>query len=366
MTFQLLQSGIEFVERGYAPDVVTRFIIRRLCADRLNDPLQTTSHDRDQARDQFLRSLRAGPIAPVPEKANEQHYELPPQFFGRMLGPRRKYSCCYFPGELSTLAEAEDAALEITCERADIADGQEILELGCGWGSLSLWIAERFPRSAITAVSNSSSQRQYIEAMATARELQNLRVITADMNEFEANAQSFDRIVSVEMFEHMRNYHELLRRIRSWMKPDGKLFIHIFCHRELLYPFETEGSANWMGRHFFTGGIMPNADLLKSFGESLQVTNQWTWDGTHYQRTAEAWLRNLDACRTEAIEILQSTYGHENGQRWFYRWRLFLLAVSELFGYAKGSEWHVTHCLLQPVESAESRSTSTEVSLSAS
>jgi len=350
MIDQVLQYGIEFVERGYVPDNLTRRVIRHLCADRLKDPLQTTSHDRNQARDEFLRSLREGPVALVPEKANEQHYELPAQFFGRMLGPRRKYSCCHFSHDRCTLAEAEDLALSITCQRAEVVDGQSILELGCGWGSLSLWIAQRFPNCRITAVSNSTAQRRYIEGVAASLQIDNLHVITADMNDLVLHSNSFDRVLSVEMFEHMRNYHELLRRIRSWLKPEGRLFVHVFCHRQLLYPFETEGSGNWMGRHFFTGGLMPNAELFGSFTESLQIINQWSWDGTHYQRTAEAWLKNLDLQRTEVTEILQSTYGVAEGHRWFQRWRLFLLAVSELFGYAGGSEWYVTQNLFQPAE----------------
>lgn len=351
MINQLLQLGIELVERGYSPDALTRPAIRRLCADRLRDPLQTASSDRLKAREQFLATLRAGPIALVPEKANEQHYEVPAEFFATMLGPRRKYSCCYFPEDRSTLAEAEEASLAITCERAELADGQTILELGCGWGSLSLWMAEKYPKSRITAVSNSSSQRQYIESVAASRQLSNLQIITADMNEFSPMKNGFDRVVSVEMFEHMRNYEELLRRIQGWLTQDGKLFVHIFCHRELLYPFETEGSANWMGQHFFTGGIMPNRDLLRSFDQSLRVINHWDWNGTHYQKTADEWLSNLDSNRTEAVKILKSTYGASLGLRWFHRWRMFLLAVSELFGYANGREWFVTHCLLQPVPS---------------
>lgn len=347
----LLQFGIDLVERGYIPDYGTRRVIQRLCADRLRHPPQTTSHDCGMANDEFSQSLSAGPIALTPEKANEQHYELPAEFFGLMLGPRRKYSCCYFSEDLSTLAEAETAALSITCERAEIQDGQVILELGCGWGSLSLWLAERFPHSRITAVSNSASQRRYIEAVAKSKMIENLQVITADMNNFQAASETFDRVVSIEMFEHMRNYRELLDRIGRWMKQDGKLFVHVFCHRELIYPFETQGSANWMGRHFFTGGIMPKADLFESFNESLHVVRRWNWEGTHYQRTAEEWLKNLDSRKSEAIEILQSTYGRTQGRRWFHRWRLFLLAVSELFGYSNGSEWFVTHNLLEPVES---------------
>lgn len=350
MIDRLLQFGIELVERGSVPDSLTRRVIRHLCSDRLNDPLQTVSYDRDQARTEFLRSLREGPIALVPDKANEQHYELPPQFFGRMLGPHRKYSCCYFSHDRATLAQAEEESLSITCQRAVVADGQSILELGCGWGSLSLWIAQRFPNCRITAVSNSTAQRRYIEAVVASMGIDNLQVVTADMNDLVLPGNSFDRVLSIEMFEHMRNYRELLRRIRGWLKPDGRLFVHVFCHRQLLYPFETEGSGNWMGRYFFTGGLMPSADLFQSFTESLQVIDQWSWDGTHYQRTAEAWLKNLDLQRTAVTEILQSTYGIAEGRRWFQRWRMFLLAVSELFGYAGGSEWYVTQCLFQPVK----------------
>lgn len=350
MINQLLQLGIEIVERGYAPDTLTRPIIRRLCAQRLKDPQYSTAADPVKARELFEKSLREGPIALVPEKANEQHYEVPAEFFSTMLGPRRKYSCCYFENERSTLAEAEDAALRITCERAGLMDGQDVLELGCGWGSLSLWMAQKYPGSRITAVSNSGSQRQYIESTASKLQLHNLNVVTADMNEFQPLGKRFDRVVSVEMFEHMRNYHELLRRIREWLTPQGKLFVHIFCHQKYLYPFETEGSSNWMGQYFFTGGIMPNVDLLRRFNQSLRVTGQWTWDGTHYQRTADEWLKNLDLNQAKAIDMLRATYGTSSGLRWFHRWRMFLLAVSELFGYARGQEWFVTHCLLEPVE----------------
>jgi cyclopropane-fatty-acyl-phospholipid synthase len=281
--------------------------------------------------------------------ANQQHYELPPEFFAAILGPRRKYSCCYFTSDNSTLAEAEEEALAATCQRAELADGQEILELGCGWGSLSLWMAERYPHSRITAVSNSTPQRHFIEAVALSRGFGNLCVIAADMNDFSPGKQTFDRVVSVEMFEHMRNYDRLLGRIASWLRPRAKLFIHIFCHRSLSYPFEMDGAANWMGRHFFTGGIMPSADLLKQFDRSLNVTRQYSWNGQHYQRTAEAWLANLDARREEALGILAAVHGASESHRWLNRWRMFFLAVSELFGYAGGDEWHVAHYLMEPV-----------------
>lgn len=348
----ILQIGIEAVERGLVPDVMTRQAIRRLCCERLNESRNGHGEDVRLAQAQFIESMRFGPIAPVPHLANEQHYELAPQFFGAVLGSRRKYSCCFWPDESTTLDAAEDAALEVTCERAQIADGQDILELGCGWGSLSLWMAERYPRSRVTAVSNSASQRQFIEVVATARNLHNLRVITADMNDFAPSraglsGDRFDRVISIEMFEHMRNYEALLGRVASWLQPEGKLFVHIFCHRDLIYPFETEGAANWMGRYFFSGGIMPSADLLQRFDCALKVSRHWTWNGRHYQRTAEAWLANLDASRRDLLAIMKSAYGAGNAHRWLNRWRLFFLAVSELFGFASGEEWFVSHYLMQ-------------------
>lgn len=345
----VLEIGIDAVERGLVPDPLTRLAIRRLCRQRLRE-----SHGRDAGRlsamqTAFLDSLRSGPIALVPGRANEQHYELPAEFFSAVLGPRRKYSCCYFARDASSLAEAEEQALAVTSQRAGLADGQSVLELGCGWGSFSLWMAERFPHSRITAVSNSASQRLYIEAQALSRGLSNLRVITADMNRFSPQGETFDRVVSIEMFEHMRNYERLLSRIASWLRADGALFIHIFCHRKLAYPFETEGAGNWMGRHFFTGGMMPSADLLPQFDRNLKVTQQDNWNGRHYRLTAEAWLSNLDARRGEVLQILTTAYGATAARRWLYRWRMFFLAVAELFGFAGGEEWFVSHYLMKPV-----------------
>jgi cyclopropane-fatty-acyl-phospholipid synthase len=341
-----LSLGIDAIERGLVPDVLVRRAIRQLCRQRLAGCDQGSSAANGQAYQTFLRSMCQGPVAPVPEKANEQHYELPPEFFQAVLGPHRKYSSCYWPPEVQTLADAETAALEITCERAGLQNGQRILELGCGWGSLSLWMADTYPDSLITAVSNSAPQRRFIESEAHIRGITNLRIITADMNEY-AVADTFDRIVSVEMFEHMRNYSELLKRISGWLRPAGKLFVHHFCHRKFAYPFETQGDTNWMGRYFFTGGIMPDENLLRSFDSDLVVTEQWRWDGTHYEKTSNAWLANMDARRTEILRILQATYGRKSAARWFHRWRMFFLAVAELFGYADGQEWFVTHVLLQ-------------------
>lgn len=352
----MLNLGIDLVERGFGPDFLVRRGIRQMCAARLRETAQAAD-DRSPAsmppaQAEFLESLSRGPIALRPEKANEQHYELPPEFFAAVLGPRRKYSCCHFDTPESTLEQAERSALRITCERAELADGQSILELGCGWGSLSLWMAEHYPESRITAVSNSRPQREFIEAAAREQGLDNLEVRTADMNDFAAEAGAFDRIVSVEMFEHMRNYRALLGRVADWLRPGGKLFVHIFCHRTYTYPFEDQGEADWMARHFFTGGMMPGEDLLRRFappgGDApLRVARQWAWSGQHYRRTADAWLERLDGRYRALRNILSEVYGRDDGIRWFYRWRMFFLAVSELFGYADGSEWFVQHSLLE-------------------
>ena len=345
-----MSAGIEAVERGLIPDVMTRAAIRRLCQQRLRES-NRGSGNANAASLEFrglVESMRTGPIAPVPGKPNEQHYELPPEFFAAILGPHRKYSSCYWPMADTSLAEAEAAALEITCQRADLIDGQQILELGCGWGSLSLWLAERYRTSRVTAVSNSVPQRQFIEAEAASRGLTNLRVLTADMNDFTIDLHRFDRVVSIEMFEHMRNYELLLERIASWLRPDGRLFVHHFCHRTLAYPYETEGDTNWMGRYFFTGGLMPSEHMLRYFDRHMTVVEQWRWNGTDYQRTSEAWLANLDAHRRQVLPILEATYGRDQARRWFYRWRLFFMAVAELFGYANGGEWFVSHSLLRP------------------
>ncbi|HEV7280295.1 MAG TPA: cyclopropane-fatty-acyl-phospholipid synthase family protein [Pirellulaceae bacterium] len=346
----LLAWGTEAVERGMVPDAVTRSAIRQLCSKRAEWNARRTVDEREADVRAFVREMTAGPIAPVPDFANRQHYEVPAEFFAAVLGPHRKYSCCEWSGGVQTLEEAERRALETTCRRAELADGQSVLELGCGWGSLSLWMAERYPNSAVTAVSNSHSQRRYIESQARERGLANLSVVTADMNDFApATSGDFDRVVSVEMFEHMRNYDRLFERISSWLAPDGKLFVHIFCHRTMVYPFETAGEADWMGRHFFTGGIMPSADLVSRFDRCMGLTDQWSWSGEHYRRTAEAWLANFDANARTILPILEKTYGRGDAHRWRNRWRLFFLAVAELFGFRQGTEWYVSHYLLEPV-----------------
>ena len=331
------------VENGRLPDALVRVGIRRLLRARLRE---IDANRGEEFVQQFLRDAQVGPVAAVPEKANEQHYEVPPQLFQSALGHRLKYSSCFWPQGVDSLNAAEDQALNVTCEHVDLADGQDILELGCGWGSLSLWMAEHFPQSRITSVSNSHSQRQFIERRARERELSNLTVVTADINDF-ATAQSFDRVVSVEMFEHMRNHAELMRRIHSWLRPAGRLFVHIFCHRDTPYLFETAGEHNWMGRHFFSGGMMPSADLLVRSCGQLSLVDQWQWNGMHYAKTCRAWLKRFDAAKVEMSSVLEKTYGAAETARWRNRWRLFFMACEELFAFRRGEEWFVSHYLFE-------------------
>jgi len=341
-----MKTVMDLVERGLVPDGLIRWGIRRLLAARLRQENGGDCEAQPQALRELIVQLRHSPIALHPDKANEQHYELPPAFFQRVLGKRMKYSCGYWPPGISRLDGAEEAMLGLTCQRAQLYDGMDILELGCGWGSLSLWIAEHYPQSHILAVSNSRLQREFIEAECGRRHIANLEVITADMNDF-LTERRFDRVVSVEMFEHMRNYEQLLAQIATWLRPEGKLFVHLFCHRKLAYPFETEGANNWLGRYFFTGGLMPCDNLLLYFQRDVVLENHWRLAGTHYRRTAEAWLANLDAQREEILSLLATMYGPQETARWFIRWRVFFLACAELFGYHKGQEWGISHYLFR-------------------
>ncbi|HOU66253.1 MAG TPA: class I SAM-dependent methyltransferase [Thermomonas sp.] len=329
-------------ERGLVPDALLRAGIRRMCAQRLRDEHAGDPDAAARRNAALIAELRESPVAIHTDAANRQHYELPPGFFTRCLGPRLKYSGCYYPTGSETLAQAEEAMLALYGERAELADGQDILELGCGWGSLTLWMAQHYPNARITAVSNSAPQRAFIEAQCRERGFANVRVITCDVNRLELPASNFDRCVSVEMFEHMRNYATLLGRIGGWLRPGGKLFVHIFCHRTLLYPFETAGDDNWMGRHFFTGGLMPAADTLLWFQDALRIEDRWLVDGTHYERTANHWLENQDARHDEVMAILREAYG-DAARLWFQRWRMFWMACAELFGYDHGREWMVAH-----------------------
>lgn len=347
---------IYLMERGLLPDALTRFGIRRLCRRRLEDLVSASGGDAGRALQAHVETISRGAVAFATKEANEQHYEVPAEFFGLVLGPRRKYSCCEWSGPMDRerLLAAEDKALLTTMDRAELRDGMRILELGCGWGSLTLSMAARFPAAQITAVSNSASQRAFIEGEARRRGLANIEVITTDMGvttDLGPGRANYDRIVSVEMFEHMRNYGELFRRVRHWLRPEGKVFIHIFTHRSYPYFFETEGEDNWMGRYFFTGGQMPTRDLLPQFRESLRLEKQWEWSGEHYAKTADAWLANMDHEAGQVRRVLKGVYGAESGV-WFHRWRVFFLACSELFGYAGGGEWGVTHYLFTTKEGA--------------
>lgn len=337
-----MQAAIELMERGMLPDWLTRTGIRRLLGQRLREEARSDPDARASEKAQLIETLKQSPIALNTAEANEQHYEVPAAFFQQVMGKHLKYSACYWPARIMSLSDAEAAMLALTCERAELADGQQILELGCGWGSLSLWMAEHYPKSTITAVSNSNSQREFITAQAKARGLKNLQVQTADMNDFATQDGQFDRVVSIEMFEHMRNYRELLSRISGWLKPEGKLFVHIFAHRELAYPYELDDGVDWMARHFFTGGLMPSWDLLPSFDEHLRVSQRWWVNGRHYQRTCRAWLANQDRHEDAIREIFQETYGAD-ANRWFQRWRVFFMACGELFGFHGGEEWGVAH-----------------------
>ncbi|WP_342358390.1 cyclopropane-fatty-acyl-phospholipid synthase family protein [Terrarubrum flagellatum] len=300
----------------------------------------------DFSDEAFIAELDKRPIAINTAEANAQHYEIPAAFFARVLGPRRKYSSCLYVRPDASLAEAEECALAETAAHADLHDGQSILELGCGWGSLSLWMAERLPKASITAVSNSHSQRAYIEAEAARRGFQNLTVITADINDF-APTQTFDRVVSVEMFEHMSNWRALLTRVRSWIAPDGLLFIHIFAHRSTAYLFSQGDSDDWIGQHFFTGGIMPSHSLIRSFSDLFAVEEEWRWSGTHYARTARHWLENFDRAAAETRRIFDEIYGEE-APLFMRRWRLFFLATEGLFGNDNGNAWGASHYRLRP------------------
>ena len=330
------------LEANVVPDPLIRLGIRHLLGETLREKCAGGVEERQARLQAHIDGLRQSPIAIQTIAANEQHYEVPTRFYQYALGKRLKYSSGWWPQGVSTLDEAEERMLALTCERAELAGGQRILELGCGWGSLSLWMAEKYPRARITAVSNSRTQKAYIDAEAARRGLANLTIITADMNVFDI-AETFDRVVSVEMFEHMKNYQLLLARIARWLTPGGKLFVHIFTHREVAYHYEDKGPGDWMTRYFFSGGQMPSHDTLLHFQDDLDLETRWAVSGTHYQKTAEAWLANMDAHRAEILPLFAQTYGEAQTTRWWVYWRVFFMACAELWGYRDGNEWIVSH-----------------------
>ena len=337
----MISKLIELAEKGIIPDYFIRQGIVRNCENRLNNENVSNTEKVSTKKQSWIQQMKESPIALVPEKANEQHYEVPPAFFENVLGKHLKYSSGYWPDGVNSLDDSEESMLELSFERAQLADGDSILELGCGWGSLTCYMASKLPNSKITAVSNSKDQKEHILNRCKNQGLDNIEVITADMNDF-GTENKYDRVVSIEMFEHMRNYKKLLSKISSWLHDDGKLFIHIFTHQSVVYPFENQGEADWMAREFFSGGMMPSHDLLLHSQDDLIIDDVWSISGTHYEKTSLAWVNKMDANKDSIMKIFSKTYG-DDAKLWFQRWRIFFMSCEKLFGYNNGSEWGVSH-----------------------
>jgi cyclopropane-fatty-acyl-phospholipid synthase len=345
----MMRAAESLLERNSMPDWLLRIGIRRLLVERLQGEAGPTVEEDMRRKLAIVRELAESDIAIAQEKANEQHYELPTEFFLKVLGPRRKYSSCYFETSDASLASAEDSMLRLYCQRAGLVDGMNVLDLGCGWGSLTLYIAEHYPNCKITGLSNSWTQREFIEGEARTSGYDNVTVVTADVAKVLSVASGpFDRIFSIEMFEHMSSYEALLEKVSKWLKPDGRLFVHVFVHAKFAYRFETEGPSNWMGRYFFTGGTMLSDDLLHFFQKDVELIDRWRVDGRHYAQTSEYWLQNMDRNIVAIRPILRATYGVAHAAKWEAYWRTFFISVAELFGCNSGSEWYVSHYLFKP------------------
>ena len=338
----MISSFISLAEKGYVPDFLIKIGIQKLCNERLLWSKSLGVENLQKHNNDWISKLKDSPIALVPEKANEQHYELPPEFFEIVLGKHLKYSCGFWKDNYVNLDQSEKDMLEKYIIRAELKDSLNILELGCGWGSLTFFMANKFPKAKITAVSNSNDQRKFIENKCKQKGIENIHVITCDMNDFDTD-KKFDRVVSIEMFEHMRNYKVLLNKISNWLNDSGKLFVHIFSHNSMVYPYEDNGPGDWMSREFFSGGLMPSHDLLLNFQEDLKIEKYWKVSGMHYSLTSYAWLDQMDSNRRRILKIFDKAYGSNVSKIWFHRWRIFFLACAVMFGMRSGTEWGVSH-----------------------
>lgn len=342
------KSFMKLVEMNLVPDFIIRRGVRALLQTRLDMEHKGGVEPRSDWFRGMIEGLKKRNIAEQTGAANEQHYEVPTEFYKLVLGKHFKYSCCLYKDSKMTLTEAEEAMLDLYCERAQLRDGQKVLELGCGWGSLSMWIAAKYPKSSVTAVSNSRTQKEYIDGECKKRGIRNLNIITADINDFTPpNPGTYERIVSIEMFEHMKNYKELMYRCSNWLCPGGMLFVHIFVHKMWAYHFEVESEDDWMAKYFFTGGTMPSDHLLLYFQENLKIVDHWAVNGSHYGKTSEDWLVNMDKQKKAVMSIMAETYGAHQKTRWFVYWRLFFISVAEMFAWDKGNEWYVSHYLFE-------------------
>jgi len=342
----MISPLIRLAEKKLLPDFVIRYGIRTLLKKRVHSLVSNNSEENIKNKIEFIQKMNSSEIALVPELANEQHYEIPANFYNYCLGKHKKYSSCYWDDKTKNLDEAELLSLKLTSQHAKLTNGLNILELGCGWGSLTLWMAQQYPKSKITAVSNSSSQRLHIIAQAKKRKLKNISIITEDMNKFNPQTR-YDRVVSVEMIEHMRNHKQLFKKINSWLKPGGLFFMHIFVHKAQPYLFEILDKDDWMSKYFFSGGMMPSEDLPLFFQEDLKIVDQWSWSGKQYEKTANAWLKNIDSNKNKVMPVLEEIYGKNNSNKWLQRWRIFFMSCAELWGYKNGKEWKVAHYLFK-------------------